>query len=448
MKDMTIGDIRGHIIKFSIPIFIANLLQLLNTVIDRIWAGKFIGANALGAVAISSSIFFIMISISIGLGSAASIMISQFFGAKLTTKLKNVIGNSFILVLITSTLSTLCIQFFVDLILNWVQTPPEIYTYAKDYLIILSLGFVFVMAFNLLTSFFRAIGNSVLPLKFLIISVSINALLDPFLMLGWGPFPRLELKGAALATIIAQMLAFGAGFIYMQQKAPVLAVQGSHFKPFKEIIIKLFHLAVPAMIRFGLLSVGITVVQAFINKFGADATAAYGAASNVDNLAFMPAMSIGVSVSTIVGQNIGAKKIDRAQQALKEGIKITLVIIFIISMTAFFFPRTLLSVFFKHNTAVAIEIGSDYLRIIAFPYLFLMSVIVILGLIQGAGDTMATLILSIINLWFVRVPLVIFMSNHYGINGIWYALGAAFIIDFCVTYCYYKMGYWKKKAVV
>jgi len=329
MKDMTVGDIRSHIIKFALPLFAANILQLANTIIDRMWAGKFISANALGAVAISTSIFFIMISISIGLGSAAAIMISQFFGAKLKDKLKNVVGNSFILIFGTSLISTLCIQLFVDPILQWIQTPAEILPHARDYLLILSLGFVFVLAFNLLNSFFQSIGNSVLPLKFLIISVSINALLDPVLMLGLGPFPRLELKGAALATIFAQMIAFFAGFLYMQRNVKTISVEKCHFKPHKEIIAKMFKLAVPAMIRFGLLSLGITVIQAFINKFGADAAAGYGAASNVDNLAFFPAVSISAAVSTIVGQNIGAKKMDRAQKALREGVKITLFLVFL-----------------------------------------------------------------------------------------------------------------------
>ncbi|MBN2089748.1 MATE family efflux transporter [candidate division KSB1 bacterium] len=448
MLDMTVGDIRNHIIKFSIPIFVANVLQLMNTIVDRIWAGKFISANALAAISISNSIFFIMLSISIGLGLAASIMISQFFGAKVNDKLKTVIGNSFILVIIVSIISTLSVQIFIDPIIGWIQTPPEIVQYTKDYLLVLSIGFIFVMAYNLVTSFFRAIGNSMIPLNFLIVSVVINAILDPILMLGLGPFPRMELKGAALATIIAQFIAFVAGFIYMQRKAPALAVQTIHFHPHREIIIKMFNLAFPSMIRFGLLSVGLTVIQAFINKFGADASAAFGAAANIDSLAFFPAMTISTAVSTIVGQNIGAHKIDRAQKALVEGIKITLFLDFFISLAAFFFPRALLSIFLNENSAVALEIGANYLRIIAVPYLFIMCVIVIIGLIQGAGDTMATLILSIINLWMIRVPLVIFMSNRFGINGIWTAIGAAFIIDFVVTYFYYRLGFWKKKALV
>lgn len=445
---MTIGDIRNHIIKFSIPIFAANVLQLMNTIVDRIWAGKFISANALAAISISNSIFFIMLSVSIGLGLAASIMISQFFGAKVTDKLKTVIGNSFILVIIVSIISTLIVQIFIDPIIRWIQTPPEIVQYTKDYLLVLSIGFIFVMAYNLVTSFFRAIGNSMIPLNFLIVSVVINAILDPILMLGLGPFPRMELKGAALATIIAQLIAFVAGFIYMQRKAPALAVQTIHFHPHWDIIIKMLNLAFPSMIRFGLLSVGLTVIQAFINKFGADASAAFGAAANIDSLAFFPAMTISTAVSTIVGQNIGARRIDRAQKALVEGIKITLFLEFFISLFAFFSPKALLSIFLNESSAVAIEIGANYLRIIAVPYLFIMCVIVIIGLIQGAGDTMATLILSIINLWMIRVPLVMFMSNRFGINGIWTAIGVAFIIDFVVTYFYYRLGFWKKKALV
>ncbi len=448
MHDMTTGNIRQHIIRFSAPILAANLLQFMNTVVDRIWAGKFINAHALGAVGISASIFFIMLSISIGLAIASSIMISQYYGAKLPDKLKYVIGNSYLLVLLTGTVSILAIQLYIDPILRWVQTPPSLYQYARDYLVTLSYGFLFVVAFNLLTSFFRAIGNSMLPLYFLIISVSINAALDPVLMLGLGPFPRLELTGAALSTIIAQMIAFITGFIYVQKRLPAIAVNSHHFRPDKALITKIFGLAVPSMIRFGLLSGGITVIQAIINKFGPDAAAAYGAASNVDNLAFYPAMSIGMALSVIAGQNIGARQIERARHALHESIKLTFFIFCFIFTAAFFFPTIVLGIFFNESASAAINIGSVYLRVIAVPYFFIMSVIVILGLVQGAGDTMATLILSIINLWMVRVPLVYLLSAHIGINGVWYGLAIAYLIDFGTTYLYYKIGYWRKKAVV
>jgi len=329
-----------------------------------------------------------------------------------------------------------------------IKTPSDIIQYAEKYLFTLSIGFFFVLSFNMLNSFFRALGNSIFPLKCLIISVVLNAILDPFLMLGWGPFPRMELTGAALATIIAQFFAFLSGFIYMQYKEKTISVSWKHFKPVNEIIKKMFKLAIPASIRFSLLSVGLTVIQATINKFGSDAAAAYGAASNIDQIILHPAMSISSAVSTIAGQNLGAHKIDRAKETMKQGILICFLVISPFIIFFFLFPKAALLIFLKESSYTALSLGCSYIRIIAFPYFFIMNVLVILGLIEGAGDTFATMILSIINLWIVRVPIVVLFSIFFGITGVWTGLGIAYVLDFTFTFSYYKLGHWKKKVIV
>ncbi len=446
--NMTEGNIRKHIIKFSVPLFLGNLLQISYTMVNRMWAGKFLGKEALSAASISSLIGFIMMAFAIGMTMSTNILISQYYGAKNYKNIKSTVANSFIVIGIIALITNLGLIFFAEKILLIMNTPYEILEMSKSYLIIISYSSVFVFGFNLISFIFRAIGDSVSPLKFLAVSVVINVILDPFLMLGIGPFPKMGLNGAAVALLFSQGIAFIWSFIYLQKKGGFASLTLKEFKFNKVIALKIIKIGVPSSVQQTIIALGIAVIQAYINGFGSDAIAAYAAAGNIDNIVFQPASSINAAVCAIVGQNIGANKMDRVNKTIKYGLIINTLVIVGVSILCLVIPNILLSAFINKSDVNAMKIGVDYLRIMAIPYIFICNMIVFNGLFNGAGDTVAAMMIAFANLWAFRVPFAKLFSRYFGINGVGMGIALSFVVSFFLAFIYYKTGRWKRKAII
>lgn len=446
--DMTKGSIKNHIIKFSTPLFIGNVLQISYSMINRVWAGKFLGKDALGAISISSLISFIMLAFALGMTMSTNILVAQYYGAKNDSKLKKTVSNSFIIVGIISIITTILVIVFAKDLLILINTPKDIMDMSLHYLIILSFGTIFVFGFNLISSIFRGLGDSISPLKFLGISLIINTILDPFLMLGIGPFPKMGVNGASLALVISQGIAFIWGMVYLQKHGGIAKLDFKNLQIDKFIIRKILRLGLPASGQQLLISSGIAVIQSLINSFGNDAIASYAATSNIDNLVFQPAMSVGAAISAMVGQNLGANKMDRVNNTLKYGLAFCTIITSVVAICCLLIPKILLMAFVKSEDVEVLVIGVQYLRIVGISYIFICNMVVINGVFNGAGDTLAAMVISVFNLWILRVPLAEIFSKHLGIDGVWIGIAVSFTISFFLALAYYKLGFWRKKAKI
>ena len=301
MKDMTIGSIRKHIIVFSFPLLISNLLQLVNLFVNRIWAGKFLGEDAIGAISVSMIVLYIVFSMALGLTIGTGTVISQYFGAKQKEKVGRTIALSFVIILTISVIMTIVTMVFSAPILELMNTPQVIFAKAENYLMITALGLVFLFGQVLIGFIFRAIGDSITPLVFSGISVVVNVALDPFLMLGIYPFPRLEVEGAAIALIISQAVAFAFALYYLQKKGGIVSLKLKNLRYDKEIVKNLLRLGLPSGIQNLVISTGIGITQVFIDKFGTAAIASFAAMSVMINTLFYISWSIAAGVSIIAG---------------------------------------------------------------------------------------------------------------------------------------------------
>lgn len=445
-RDLTVGSIPRHLLSFSIPMLAGNALQSGYSIINMIWVGNIVGENGLGATAISFPIMFIIIGLASGATMATSVLVAQYYGAKNYQRMKRVIDNSISIGLVFSVILTALGIIFSSFLLGLMDTPSEIFPMANSYLKISLAGVILMYLMFTISSILRGIGDTVTPLIFMGAGVVLNAILDPLMIIGIGPFPKMGLNGAAWASVITQALSLAMILIYLRRKKHVIAVNFTKLIFDKDIILLIFKIGFPSMIQQSLVSIGQAFVTTYVNFFGASAIAAFGAAGRIDMVATMPAIAIGMAATALTGQNLGARKPERVKEIFKWALLMGTAISGVVALLAIIFPRLILSAFIHHEPVL--EIGIMYLRIVAPCYFLYALMFVSTGIVNGAGQTMVTMIFSLVSLWVVRVPLAWFLSQHtsLGMTGIWIAMAAGFVVTSVISYLYYLSGRWKKFA--
>jgi putative MATE family efflux protein len=446
-RDLTVGSIPRHLLAFSIPMLVGNMLQSGYSIVNMFWVGNKVGENGLGATAVSLPIMFILIGTAAGLTMAASVLVAQYYGAKDFERLKKAVDNSFIICLILSVILTVGGIIFAESLLKLMDTPDPIFLLASSYLKISLSGMILLYLMFLIASILRGIGDSVTPLLFMGLAVLINAILDPFMIMGIGPFPKLGLNGAAWASVISQCFGVTLALIYLNRKNHFIAIGFKKLGFDKHITLLILKIGFPSMVQQSLISIGSFFVTSYVNFFGPAAIAAFGVSSRIDMVATMPAIAIGMASTALTGQNLGAKKPERVKEIFKWALLLGTIISGFVSILAITFPRLILSVFIHHEQVL--QIGIHYLRIVGPCYFLFALMFVSMGIVNGAGQTMVTMVFSLVSLWAVRVPLAAYLSRHtsLGMKGIWIAMAAGFVVTAGVSYLYYLSGRWKKSAI-
>lgn len=444
-SDFTKGSIPRHLLIFSWPMFVGNLLQALYNLVDSIWVGHFVGPNGLGAVSVSFPIIFGLIALVLGIAMATTTLVSQYQGAKQPDMVQRVSGNSMVLLLYFGVALAAIGLLIHRPVLALINTPAEISEMSAAYLGIFFAGLPFMFIMNVVGAILRGLGDSRTPLRFLIYATVINIVLDPFLIAGIGPFPKLGVGGAALATVIAQAVAAWLSIVYLRKSG--LATFNS-WKIDWQLSKTTFRIGVPAGMQQTLVSMSVLAVSSIVNLYGTDVVAGFGAASRLQQFAFLPAMSVGLAVSALVGQNLGAGKDERVKQVVWWSSILGGGITGIVSIIAYVWPEQLVSMF---TTDVAVvNHGAEFLRILAWSYVPFAFMFTLGGVLRGAGDTTATMLITLGSLWFVRVPMAYYLSNAtpLGVKGVWWAMVLSPIVGAILNYGYYRTGRWKRKVVV
>ncbi len=442
--DFTVGNIPRHLVFFSIPMLLGNLLQSMYNVVNGIWVGRFLGPDALGAVSVAFPIVFALISLIMGITMATTVLVSQFYGARRTDMVRKTINNSLLILIGTGLVISVSGVFLAHPLLRLIDTPAELMADATGYLQVFLGGMVFMFGYNVFGAILRGLGDSRTPLLFLVWGTAINAVLDPLFIFGLGPIPRMGVRGAALAAVLAQAISTYLAVRYLQRLKHVVHLN------FKELafdwnLTKLtVKIGLPAGIQQIAVSLGGLVVMSIINGFGAIVAAGYGAAIRIDSFAFMPAMSIGLSVSALVGQNLGAGKEARVREVVFWSLVIGCGVSLLLSVLIYLLPHVLLAIF--TNDPDLIKVGSGYLRIAAFSYVPFAVMFALSGVMRGAGDTMPVMLISLATLWVVRIPTAEFLSRlpAFGVTGVWIAIAASPTLGSLLTWGYYATGRWKR----
>ncbi|NMA68447.1 MAG: MATE family efflux transporter, partial [Desulfitobacterium sp.] len=356
--DFTEGNIWRQMVSFSVPIMLTNLLQVSYQFIDSLWVGNLIGANALGSVAVASTVIFVALSFIIGINNATLTILSQQKGKKDDVGLSRYL-NAFVVLLVCLSLIVGLLGFFcAEMILKLLNTPSSMLYEAKTYLQINSLGIVFLIGYNFIGTVLRALGDSKTPLKIVLAAVILNTFLDPLFIAGF----NLGVNGAAIATIISQGLAFVAGlYIVLKGKLAPFSVP---FIPANEEVFLILKLGVPAGLQMSVISAGIAAIMSVVNSFGPHVVSGFSAAQRLDSLIMLPAQALGTAVNSMAGQNIGVKRWERVFKIAKYGLIYNLLIMFSIATLIFFLAEPALRLFIQEPDSL--RFGKKYLQTIAF----------------------------------------------------------------------------------
>jgi len=442
-KDLTSGSIPKNLLKFALPILIGNILSTGYSVINIMWVGNLLGKDAVGAVAVSFPVFLGMVALCSGATLATSVLVAKAYGAKDPAQIQRIVNCSWTVgggLILVITLSGL---LFCEEILRFLKTPSEILPMASGYLRIMFINFAGLYASYLISSILRGVGDTVLPLICIIISTMVNAVLDPLLILGIGPFPELGLNGSAYSDLIATTLIIVLGVFYMVHRYKNEPINPTKLLFEKEMVFDILKIGIPLFVQQMLISAGYAFLTVFVNRFGSASIAAFGIVSKIDSIAAMPAMALMISLSALTAQNIGAGKPEKIRTILTSGILVNIPIILLISLLCVTFSQGIMNVFIKDPEVIRIGVG--YLRIVGGGYLFFSVFYVSNGILNGAGKTLSTLILSFISLCMIRIPLAGLLSRtNLGLQGIWIAIIISFAASMINSLVYYRWGTWRK----
>jgi putative MATE family efflux protein len=444
-KDLTNGNIFRLLLAFSAPMLLTNLLQTGYSIINTIWVGKAVGDNAVGAIAVSSPIVFITIALASGFTMSTTILVAQYYGAKDYKMVERIVNNSFSICMIAGVVLTILLIILGDPLLRLMGTPKEIFSEASSYLTISLIAFTFSFMTFMTSSILRGVGDTLTPLFFSVVGLIVNAILDPFMIIGIWPFPKMGLDGAAYASLISQLVALIMSIIYLNRKKHVVSFNPRKLTLDWKLTKRILALGLPSMIQQSLLTLGAFFITGIVNSFGAAATSAFGAAQRLENVVIMPAISLSAASSALTGQNLGAGKPERIKEVFKSGVILTTIVTLVLTVFLVLIPKTLLSMFV--SDATVLNIGAGYLRIIGAAYIPFAIMFISNGVINGIGQTMVTLVVSLCTLWVFRIPFATVLSRTgLGIKGIWLGVSISFIAGALLSCGYYFSGRWKKAA--
>lgn len=438
-QDFTEGSIYRKLYRFSLPIFLTNLLQVLMQVIDSLWVGNLLGSTAFGAVTIGTSVLTLVLAFVLGINNATLTIFAQLRGKNNPKEIKSYLSTFIILLAVLSLVVGGFGYLLAEQLLVLLNTPASIMAGAKAYLQITFIGTLFLVGYNFIGTVLRAFGDSKTPLYFVLLATILNAVLDPLFIAGVG----MDVEGAAYATVLAQTLTFIYSLLYLARR---YSNHSFKLQPPKWIEIKtILQLGIPAGIQMIVIYAGMNVILSVVNTFGEGTVAGFGAAQRLDSLILLPAMALGTAVNAMAAQNIGAGKWQRVSQISRAGIIYNTGIMLAVAVILFFWAEPLVKLFIQEQDSVAF--GSLYVRTIAFFYPFIGLNFILNGVVRGSGAMFHVLLLNIISLWILRVPLAYLAASQFGEFGIALGVGISFFISSLFSIAYYQWGSWRKKQL-
>lgn len=414
---LTEGNITRVLIKFSIPMILGNLLQQLYNVADTFIVGHYIGTDALAAVGSSFTIMTFLTSIILGLCMGSGILFSMFYGAKQLDKMKTSFFVSFVGIGIFSIGLEIVCLLAIDLILNFMNIPRDIFMDTHQYLFIIFLGLVFTFIYNYFSSLLRALGNSKIPLIFLALASIINIGLDIYLVAE----VAMGVAGAAVATLIAQAFSAIGIMLYVFLSQKELLPQRKHWHFEREIFEKIKAYSLLTCIQQSVMNFGILMIQGLVNSFGLVTMSAFAAAVKIDSFAYMPVQDFGNAFSTYIAQNKGAGLEERIHKGFKVAVVMASIFCIFISALVFIFADKLMLIFIESSKSEIIYQGAQYLRIEGACYLGIGCLFLLYGYYRGVGKPGISVVLTVISLG-TRVVLAYLLAPLFGTLAIWWAI--------------------------
>lgn len=447
--DMTVGRPWEDILIFTVPMLIGNIAQQLYNTVDSVVVGKYVGDNALAAVGSAGPILNLLIVLFIGISVGASIMVSQYFGARNREDLSRTIGSCIVLTGLASLFVMVVATLLSRPLLILLRTPDSILDWCTSYLHILFLGSAGMAYYNILSGVLRGLGDSISALIYLIVASVTNIVLDLLFVAQF----KMGVAGVALATVIAQAISSLLCIWKLARMRDLFDMKWSYMRLSKHHTKSIIKLGVPSGVTQAIMSMAMLVVQSLTNSFGEQFIAANVIVMRVDGFAMLPNFSFGTAMTTYAGQNIGAGAYDRVTKGAKQGTLMGLGVSAAITAGILIFGKSLMSIF--TNTEVLVEMSMNMMRILAVGYIAMAIIQSLSGVMRGAGDTITPMWISLIMTIGIRVPLaygLVYLTRSAQFpqgrkECIFISLLISWLIGAVITVVCYKRGKWKEKAV-
>ncbi|MBJ3784287.1 MATE family efflux transporter [Devosia sediminis] len=435
---------------FLVPLMASNILQALSGTINSIYVGQMIGVEALAATATFFPIMFFLMSFIIGLSSGSTVLIGQAWGARDIDKVKRITGTTLTAAIALGLVVAFVGGIFTEQIMTVLGAPENILHMAVGYARIVLIGMPGFFLFLVVTSVLRGVGDTITPLLSLIMSMAVSLVVTPALIQGWFGLPQLGVDAAAWGMIAGFLTVLVFLFVYMRARnmplAPDAVLLGAMLRPDFRLLGLILKLGVPAGLQMVISSIAGIVVVGLVNRFGSDATAAYGALGQVMSYVQFPAMSIGIAASIFAAQAIGARRNDQIGEITRTAVVLNLIITGGLIILAYLFSQHVVALFITDPEVV--ELTETLLHVVLWSILCFGWSVVFSGIMRASGTVYAPMILSLACILLIELPGAVWLSQtSLGLTGIWVAYAASFTMMLVLQAAWYQFV-WKKKEIV
>lgn len=442
--DMTKGSPFKLIRKFIIPLVIGNIFQQFYNMVDTIIVGRFVGVKALAAVGATGTIMFLILGFMQGLTTGFTVMTAQRFGAGDYKAMKKSVGNAAVLSVIITIIATIVSVISMDGLLRLMNTPEDIFSMSKEYIVIICLGMGCNILYNLLSSILRAVGNSKVPLYFLMVSAILNVILDIVFIVN----VNMGVAGAAWATVISQGVSGILCLVYIIKKVELLHITKEDWKLDYDCAKMQMQIGIPMALQFSITAIGTILVQSALNMLGSTVVAAYTAAGKVEQLVTQPFMALGMTMATFCAQNRGIDDINRIRQGVRVANIMNAVYAIIIAVVIVFAMPYAITLFVSGDVTEILSFANTYIRVVSIFFIPLGMIFIYRNVLQGSGLSMIPMLGGVVEL--VSRSVLAFTAAHYrSYVGVCLANSAAWFstgIFLWIAYLYIMKG-WKKKGL-
>ena len=444
-RSLTEGSIPVGLFRFSLPILFANILQSLNGSVNSIWVGRYLGEAALTATSNANTVMFLLIGAAFGVALAATILIGQYVGASNLRETKRVVGTSATFFAAISVAMAAAGLLLCRPLLLAMRTPPESLELAVAYMRVIFLALPFLYMYAFVMAVLRGAGDSKTPFLFMLLSVGIDIALNPVFIFGWGPIPRLGIAGSALATFVAQAVSLTALIRHLYRRKHMLCLHRDELVYLKvdwTVVGTLLRKGIPMSAQMLVMSLSAVLMITLVNRFGTDTTAAFGAAMQIWNYIQMPAFAVGMGVSAMTAQNVGAGKWERVTRIAGIGVLYSVLLTGSIALLIELLDTQIFGLFLPAGSA-ALHIGSHLNRIVTGSFIFFGISVALFGVVRATGAVMMPLIVLTVSLLLVRFPLAALFLDSYHADAIWWSFPISSALAALLAGLYYKFGGWR-----
>jgi putative MATE family efflux protein len=442
-REITEGAILPAVLRLAGPVILSITLQTSYQLVNTFWVGR-LGGQAVAAISVTAPMFFFLLVLGSGLSIAGSVFVAQYSGARQPHKVNHVAAQTIVMVACLALLVSTAGYLLARPALRLIGVPPEVLEPAAAYLKISYFGMLFSYGFMMFQAILQGVGEVRFPLRVVAASVVLNAVLDPWFIFGWGPIRGLGVTGAALATVGAQGFAalLGVGVLFTGRYG--IRVRLRDFKPDLPFIRRALAVGLPASVEQATRSLGAILLTWIATGFGTTALAAYGLGSRLIMFFFVPSLGLSQATATVVGQNIGARKVERAAHATRLTGWLTFWAMTLVGLAFMPLARPL-SAFLVPTDHNVVELGAAFVRVVAPAVGIIAAQQVIAGALRGAGQTMAAMVLSLMTQWLLQLPISYALARHtsLGFAGIWWAFPIANAISLLASIAWFQRGTWR-----